>query len=888
MPFVTQKLRSQENFQLPFIGRTKELQLFREQVLLPDEPSAHLFSIWGAPGVGTSTLLAQLRKEAHTAPFQSQCLTAFANARMKSPLRIMIELAHQFRVAGTPLVAFEQLLSYTTKMPALTPSLEQQAAQVLFAQHVQDLTQTETPQRTPMIGGMYEAVSETNRTTFLRQHLSLEIYDLQNFLERLAVLTRAFIEDLNWLAATPVSSTPERGKRIILFLDDVAPTGSVAAWLRTPVLAASLSTQIVLILAGQDSLEADLSAASPVVSLPLQPLTQDETSNFLATYGITDADQITLLWQKTSGLPLMLRLLAPVPSGQLHTDEPAMITGLRWIEQQGSGYRYLIRYAALFSRPFRPSDLAVCPVFSAKECIQWYRRLIALPFVQHDRVTGEYSYHPLVQQHLSQIFAQEAKPAYQQARQALASFYQQQFIRIHPASSDIYQNETVEAQQELTLALVAQWLSLGDENSLQQTIVSLLTLIQQTPDHMVLIDQLHTFVQGKSISLLPDQSKRVAKLLLTYSRADLKNPAFQAAITELIEAIGQQTNVPPSLLAHLYNKRAAALLLQQQAQQALEDSTQAVRLDPVCSDAYLLRGIAATALALQTDAFADFQHVISLDARNIFAYAYRSLVQRDQKAYEQALEDINQTLILTPNLPEATLFRNLVYEEMDKARRGLGNFDYQLELYPDDKDAYVLQAMAHSAICQYNQALASFEQALALDPTDPRIYAGRGHIHLERGDLEMAREDLLRSWELNSMDETTGMLLIWVRLCLEEPDTQINTLLERFATSSTQQDIALTSRGIALILQQQFAAALTALEQALQHNPASSEAVFWKGLTYAFLEQDAEALTALEQARSAEMPVPIALFAPLRWVGQTRPDFYQKQLLPFLQTERVY
>ena len=69
MPFVTPMLRSQEDIRPPFIGRVKELELFREQVLRPNEPSAHLLSLWGPLGVGASALLAQFHKEAHTDPF---------------------------------------------------------------------------------------------------------------------------------------------------------------------------------------------------------------------------------------------------------------------------------------------------------------------------------------------------------------------------------------------------------------------------------------------------------------------------------------------------------------------------------------------------------------------------------------------------------------------------------------------------------------------------------------------------------------------------------------------------------------------------------------------------------------------------------------------------
>jgi tetratricopeptide (TPR) repeat protein len=882
MPFVTQALRSHKRVQPLFVGRAEVLRFFHQQVLSPDEPTEHLIGVWGPAGVGTSALLMQWREEARTAPFKGWCLTAFADGRMGSPLRVMTSYAAQLRASGAPLVAFEQLLEHITNTAFRPFSAEHQVARAVFVRHVQDLARSRPVQGLPVIGGMYEAVSETSRTTFLQQYPALQTHDGQDFQERLAALTRAFLDDLNWLAATPVRSSPQREQRIVLFLDEItAASSELLTWLRTQVLPASISAQVVLVLAGRDPLERLLPDGQAITSQPLHPFTEVETRGYLEAYGITDPAQTARLWRYTGGLPLALRLLAPVPPAWLNAEEDAITTGVRWIEQQGPGYRYLVRYAALFSKSFRHHDLAVCPMFSARERIQWYRLLIDLPFVQGHTVTGEHTYHPLVQQRVCQLFANEAMSSYQQARQALARHYQRQLEHLKRHWGE--QGMRSEAGQELSLALLEQWFSLSDETSLMQAIEHIFLLVQQTADHGALTHLLRTFVQASSALPVPDRGKHVAGLLLAYSEADLRSPAFLEAMTELLELVGRQTGFSAAMQARFHGRRAAAWLLQEQPRRALEDSARAVALDPTYADGSLLRGMASAALSADNEAIAAFDQALSLDARSVFAYAHRGLAQRSQRAYAQAVEDGTQVLLLAPDLPEAAMFRGVVYEDMDERRRGLGNFDYRLEQNPHDEEAYVLQGMARCALGQYERALASFERALALDPTDPRIYAGRGHVHLERGDLERAQRDLTRSWELDAHDGTTGLLLAWVRLCREEPDAEISALLETLATSISQQDIALICRGIMLMLHRQFEEALAVLEQVIQLHPQHGEALFWKGLACVFLKHDSEALAALEQARSAEIPLPTVLFTPLRRVAAVRPDFYQEQVLPLLQ-----
>ena len=77
-------------------------------------------------------------------------------------------------------------------------------------------------------------------------------------------------------------------------------------------------------------------------------------------------------------------------------------------------------------------------------------------------------------------------------------------------------------------------------------------------------------------------------------------------------------------------------------------------------------------------------------------------------------------------------------------------------------------------------------------------------------------------------------------------------------------------------------AALAQLQQALLLDARKGHAHFWKSLVCAFLGRDEEAVANLVRAKTAELPLPQALFAPLSWLEQKRPDFYRAYAVPVL------
>jgi tetratricopeptide (TPR) repeat protein len=882
MAFISQARQPRASTPLPFVGRTQELAWFREQVLLPDELAAHAITVWGPPGVGISALLARWRELAQSAAFADHCLSALVTDHLGSPLRVMTACAAQLREAGAPLVAFEYLLDHLTTTPMPYSSPEDQVAQQLFVQQVQALASARPVRGIPVIGGMYEAVSETTRTAFLQEHPTLALQKRQTLRQRLIALTHAFLDDLRHFAGPSGQVSQQQGVRIVLLLDEVSTASSeLLAWVGTHVLPALQDMQLALVLAGSESLDRAFSAElQSITHLTLPPLSEEETHAFLAHAGITDAAQVARLWQKTGGLPLALRLLAPVPASFLDAQEEAISTGLRWIEQQGLTFEYLVRYGALLFRAFGSQDLAVCPMFSAQECIQEYRHLIALPFIHRDAMTGESAYHPLMQQQVLQRFAAHAREPYRHARQAVARYYQRQLERLRQQRGEWIMESA--AGLHLVLALLEQWLWLADEASLGRAIAVYLHALEQASDRAPLTSWLRGWVQAGAAQARPEPSVQLAQHLLLHSQADPEQPAFLTAMGELLELIRRQADFPPILQARLLGRRAAVWLLQHQPRQALSESTQAVALDPGYVDGTLLQGMAYAALGKLEQAVASYDQAQVLDSQQALLWAHRGLAHASQHRDEQALEDATRLLLLAPDLPEAALFHHLVFQKLDASRSEPDAFERSLAGSRSDTDTALLQAMAHCALGHYEQALASFNQALQRDPTDARLYAGRGHVHLERGAVEQA-QDLIRSWELNPHDDRAGLLLAWLWLCQDEPDARMAALLETLATRSVRQEDALLSQGMVSVLHQQFEQALGSFEQVLALDPQQGEAWFWKGVACAFLQRDSQALVALEQARQAGVPLPLALFRLLRRVAAVRPEFYQQQLLPLLQ-----
>ncbi len=108
-------------------------------------------------------------------------------------------------------------------------------------------------------------------------------------------------------------------------------------------------------------------------------------------------------------------------------------------------------------------------------------------------------------------------------------------------------------------------------------------------------------------------------------------------------------------------------------EQAVLYLDEAIRLDPAYADAFLRRGMALSELGQAEEAFEDITRSIRLNPI-ADAYAYRGLVLLRQGDIQAALEDMNVAIHLAPDAHRAWNFRGAAYLKKGDSKEACTNF----------------------------------------------------------------------------------------------------------------------------------------------------------------------------------------------------------------------
>ncbi len=755
MPFVKKTATATRQL-LPdtrkiFIGRASELDYFAQHILQPEDPTHNIVSIWGNGGVGKSTLLARFMDEARTPPYEDYCIVALVDERQAAPASIMEAFAGQLRMAGFPLAKFEdELALYKETFWNLQNGREILPAALL--------------RESPETGSMAKrhAPAEQRYRQLLKEAGE----------DPIGTLTRAFVEELNSLADAQVtlSSDPAndgqttRQRRIILFFDTFEQLAAEAApWLLDYFLPADISTNIVLVIAGRDSVERSIPGdpkrwlpyhdSGVIYSINLDSFSEDETRAYLGERGITDPQRVAAIWQLSRGLPLYLSLLTFDPQEQVDPTANVVANFLRWIPEHEYVKRRLALDAALFSRPFNQDDLMAFDYLpeSEDERVDLYTWLIRLPFVQGSSHDGRHSYHPLVQQLFSRHLYQRSHKAYYATRRALAEHYLQLLEKSEQEGRELYAGEWF----ELVRAVVYQLFSLPDQASHVQAIAEVLNAFAHSrrPEQLgEIIETLRELSQEQPAQPVNRGGRQAARQLLRYLEADPETQpqALIDAATYLIEKVNREPAFPPGLLAEAYYNRSHAYEHFQDYRRAIADLDHAIELAPNYTKAYNSRGMSYYALKDYERAIKDFDRVHELEPGTASVYIYRGLAHLELKDYEHAITDFDYALELEPGNAEVYTSRGLAYHELKDYRRAIQDFDQVLELEPGNAQVYAHRGLAHTELGDYQQAIADFDHALELAPQLARVYASRGKVYRLLKDYQHAFADYDHAITLDS------------------------------------------------------------------------------------------------------------------------------------------
>ena len=174
---------------------------------------------------------------------------------------------------------------------------------------------------------------------------------------------------------------------------------------------------------------------------------------------------------------------------------------------------------------------------------------------------------------------------------------------------------------------------------------------------------------------------------------------------------------PASDAAHEAAARAEQLFAARKYQEAVDAYTEAVRLDPHNSKAYLGRAQAHFALHQPERVEEDYELAIRAEPESEAPLTARAEARIFAGRYAEAIPDLDAAIRLKPDDAGLYHWRGVARSNLDQPELALADFNRALQTEPQDSFSIVNfhtnRGMAEAALKHYQEALADFDQAKA-------------------------------------------------------------------------------------------------------------------------------------------------------------------------------
>jgi tetratricopeptide (TPR) repeat protein len=224
-----------------------------------------------------------------------------------------------------------------------------------------------------------------------------------------------------------------------------------------------------------------------------------------------------------------------------------------------------------------------------------------------------------------------------------------------------------------------------------------------------------------------------------------------AAEAEITRA--RQTGVP---IAETHHLMAHALLLQKEAQPALDEASKA----PPAYAAYAarMRGRAQLVLGNDAAAAAEFDKAVAAGGSDAEVWIDVARFRRGSGALAQAVEAADKAVALNPRSVEALTLRGEVTRNQYGLAAALPWFDKALEIDPNDVNALTERAITEGDLGRMQAMLADSRRILELAPDNAMAFYLQAMLAARGGNFNLAR-DLYQRTGGALDDEPAGMLL---------------------------------------------------------------------------------------------------------------------------------
>ncbi|WNZ10760.1 tetratricopeptide repeat protein [Streptomyces sp. 11x1] len=730
-----------------FVGRRRELDLFRGNFDIPPEDERHtfVFHVHGTAGVGKSSLVRELEAVAT----RHKALTARTDETVNSVPEAMAAISAQFARQGAELKALDRLLgTYRQRRhEAETASAALDAgpdAGAPAAPSAGSLAATQAGLiglgMVPVVGAFAGAVDPAqvaHRTDRLRAALSARFRnhdDVQLVLEPLKALTPVFVAELDRVAA----DVPW----IALFFDTYERTSPfLDAWLLDLVTTdrhGALPANVILTLAGQHGPDRARwgDYAGFVTELALRPFTESESRQLLAARQVVDENVVREVLRLSGGLPVLVSTLAQNPGGGPGTvDDPSATAVERFLKWERDPARRATALACALPR--RLDEDLLGAVADGAETQELYEWLCGLPFVSER--AGRAEFHGVVRTAMLRL---------QRARTP------KRWTERHTRLAEAFGERRATAGEGLDPAGL--WL---DESWRELRIEELYHLLCARPQ-TALAQALRDVVDACEAD---EGAARGCAQALADAGEQTETEAVGVWGRDLLAALAEEpdgvlpalallltrADLDPPVRARAHGVRGRELRWAGEYERALAEYDRAVALDPESADAYQGRGITHRRRGEYAAALADVDRADALRPGTAQTLGVRGDILHALARYEEAVATFDRVLELDPAHGLALASRGQSRHRLGDDEGALADFDRALENDPEYLWALVHRAELHLDRDRHDEAFADLDRAVRIAPDSAWIASERGDAYRLAGRNEEAVEELGRACRLD-------------------------------------------------------------------------------------------------------------------------------------------
>jgi tetratricopeptide (TPR) repeat protein len=186
-------------------------------------------------------------------------------------------------------------------------------------------------------------------------------------------------------------------------------------------------------------------------------------------------------------------------------------------------------------------------------------------------------------------------------------------------------------------------------------------------------------------------------------------------------------------LADIFNDRGVAYRLKGDVDRAIQDYSQAIRLNPRSAMIYNNRGVAYDRKGDYDRAIADYDQAIRLRPLHE-AYFNRGNAHLGRGQYDRAIDDYNAALKLKADFAPAFDNRCWARAVVGILKPALADCNEALRMMPNNADTLDSRAFVFLKMTHFDAAVSDYDAALRIDPKLAFALYGRGLAKLKNED----------------------------------------------------------------------------------------------------------------------------------------------------------